>query len=197
MQRSLSARSRKQGSKFFNCYQMQPEFYSAAVKLFSGEAQVMVTFNDLSLVSVLYESVSIILHVCRHSFSLVYEKRLIPRQRGEGYVEIPQSMDFFRFKRCPNVDLVFKMPPECDICTMQCRESGEEYWEFGTRINIKGFLIPNPRYTRTCEECYHIDAIERAWRGIRFWTYIVKQMSCPKARMKLMSAFSQLLATSG
>ena len=41
-------------------------------------------------------------------------------------------MHFFGFNKCPTVDLVFKMPPECNICTMQCRQSGEEYWKFGT-----------------------------------------------------------------
>ena len=135
MQRSSSATSRKQGLKFINRHKMQPELYSAAVKGgISGEAQVMVTFNDLATVSVLYEMVSGILCVCKHSFSLVYEKMLIPchSSTSEGYVKIPQAMHFFGFNKCPTVDFVFKMPPECNICTMQCRQSGEEYWKFGT-----------------------------------------------------------------
>ena len=174
---------------------MQPELYSAAVKGgISGEAQVMVTFNDFATVSVLYEMVSEFFCLCKHSFSLVYEKMLIPchLSTSEGYVKIPQAMHFFAFNRCPTVDLVFKMPPECNVCTMQWRKSGKEYWKFGTVINIKGFLIKNPRYTRICPECYVTAALEISWRGIRFWEYIVKQMSRPKARMELMSAFSQL-----
>ena len=100
----------------------------------------------------------------------------IPRETPEGYVDIPPAIRFFRFERCPTVDLVFIMPPECNICTMQCLESGEEYWKFGTPLDIIGFLIENPRYTRTCPECEFYAHLEREWRVDRFWTYIVRQM---------------------
>ena len=83
---------------------MQPELYSVKVKLFSGEAQVMVMFNDLAPVSVLYEKVSGMLCVLEHSFSLVYETRLIPQGVRSGvYEEVPQAIDFFRFHRGPSV----------------------------------------------------------------------------------------------